>query len=329
MRIISPMATGSGAYVVHRLLERRIPGYRVSSYHSYCNLFPIVLPQLVSTCNTDLIHTTPDYARFFFRKSVPLVLTFHGYVLDGRMRPYCSLLTNIYHLTALGMWIRLAIKKAHTITAVSRFIANLVQQDMNISQPVKVIYNGVDINHFIPVSSSRPARKEVRVLFSGNLTRRKGAHWLPSIAKKLQKNVRIFYTQGLRTKRSLASGPNLQAIGAVPFKNMPNHYRQMDLLLMPSVREGFGLAVAEAMACGLPVVASNCSAIPELIDDGKGGFLCKVGDVDAFADKINLLSDSPKLRHEMGEYNRAKVEKMFTLDRMAREYQELFDEVLV
>jgi glycosyltransferase involved in cell wall biosynthesis len=102
----------------------------------------------------------------------------------------------------------------------------------------------------------------------------------------------------------------------------------MDILLMPTVREGFGLAIAEAMACGLPVVASNCSAIPELIDEGKGGFLCPVGDVDAFAEKINLLADSPILRREMGNYNRAKVEKMFTLDRMASEYQELFEKVL-
>jgi glycosyltransferase involved in cell wall biosynthesis len=82
------------------------------------------------------------------------------------------------------------------------------------------------------------------------------------------------------------------------------------------------------MACGLPVVASNCSAIPELIDNGKGGFLCPVGDVAAFSEKINLLADSPKLRHEMGEYNRAKVEKMFTIERMVNEYQGLFEEVL-
>jgi glycosyltransferase involved in cell wall biosynthesis len=109
---------------------------------------------------------------------------------------------------------------------------------------------------------------------------------------------------------------------------MPKFYQQHDILIAPTVREGFGLAIAEAMACGLPVVASDCSAIPELIDDGMGGFLCPVGDVKAFADKINLLADSPKLRHEMGEYTRAKVEKMFTLDRMVKEYQDLFQEVL-
>jgi glycosyltransferase involved in cell wall biosynthesis len=102
----------------------------------------------------------------------------------------------------------------------------------------------------------------------------------------------------------------------------------MDILLMPTVREGFSLSVLEAMASGLPVVASDCSSLPEQIDNGNGGFLCPVGDVNAFAEKINFLADSPKLRREMGEYNRAKVEKMFTLDRMVKEYQELFDEVL-
>lgn len=328
MRIISPVATGSGAHVVHSLLESSVPDYRVSSYHPYWALFPFAISRAVTTRSADLIHTTPDHARYFYRKSIPLVITFHGYVLDGYMRPYCSWLTNIYHLTALRFWIRSAIKMSHTVTAVSRFMARLVQQDLNLSRPINIIYNGVDVNHFTPETSSRSNTKEVRILFSGNLTRRKGAHWLPSIAKKLQKNVHIFYTQGLRTRKSLISSPKLQPIGVVPFKDMPNHYRQTDILLMPSVREGFGLAVAEAMACGLPVIASDCSAIPELVDNGKGGFLCPVGDVDGFAEKINLLSDSPKLRREMGEYNREKVEKNFTLDRMVKEYRELFENVI-
>jgi glycosyltransferase involved in cell wall biosynthesis len=102
----------------------------------------------------------------------------------------------------------------------------------------------------------------------------------------------------------------------------------MDILLMPTVREGFGLSVAEAMATGLPVVASDCSSIPELIDNGLGGFLCPVGDVDQFAEKINLLADNPALRKQMGEYNRAKVERMFRLDQMVENYKQLFEEIL-
>ena len=109
---------------------------------------------------------------------------------------------------------------------------------------------------------------------------------------------------------------------------MPTVYQNADILLFPTVREGFGLAAAEAMSCGLPVVATDCSSLPELIDDGKGGFLCPLGDVDVFAEKINFLAENPQLRREMGEYNRTRVEKMFTLDRMVGEYQKLFDEVL-
>ena len=328
MKIISPIATGSGAHVVHRLLERHVPGYRLSSYDPYWTLFPFFLPRVVSTQSADLIHTTPDYAIFFYRKSIPLVLTFHNYVLDRWMRQYSTWYQQIHYATDLHLWTKLALSKAHALTAVSYYTARLIQKDLKLTKGIKVIHNGIDSNHFKPITFPLPNQKKIRVLFSGNLTLRKGAQWLPSIAKKLQKNVHIFYTQGLRTRKGLPSSPNLQPIGTVSFKDMPNHYRQMDILLMPSVREGFGLVVAEAMACGLPVVASDCSAIPELVDNGRGGFLCPVGDVDGFAEKINVLSDSPKLRREMGEYNRAKVEKNFTLDRMVKEYQELFENVL-
>ncbi len=328
MKIISPMATGSGAHVVHSLLETLIPGYRVSDYHPYWTLFPFALPQIVSTRSADLIHTTPDYAVFFHRPSQPMVLTFHNYILDRWMQNHSSWIQRLHYTTTLKFLSRMAVKKAHALTAVSHYTARLVQEDLKISKRIKVIYNGVDVDQFKPAASSPYSRKEVRVFFSGNLIRRKGAHWLPSIARGLGKNIRIYYTQGLRTQNNLASNSKLQPIGSVPFKDMANRYRQMDILLMPTVREGFGLVVAEAMACDLPVVASNCSAIPELIDEGKGGFLCPVGDVDAFAEKINFLADSPKLRREMGEYNRTKVEKMFALDRMVREYQDLFQEVL-
>ena len=88
-----------------------------------------------------------------------------------------------------------------------------------------------------------------------------------------------------------------------------------------------GMAVAEAMACGLPVVASDCSSMPELVDDSKSGFLCPVGDTDAFADRINILAASEKLRHEMGDYNREKAIREFSIDKMVEGYERLFSKV--
>ena len=327
-RIVSPMARGSGAYIVHRLLELHLQQYQLISYNPYLTLLPFLLPVAASSKGAKLIHTTPDYASFFYQKSVPLLITFQNYVLDPWMRSYSSWAQRIHYASDLRLWTKLAIKKAHTITAVSQSTAKLVQQDMGITCPIKIITNFVDANCFTPGRPSAADRKEVRIFFSGNLTIRKGSQWLPSIAKQLGKNTCIYYTQGLRTRRTLPFSPNMKSIGPVPYEEMPNRYQEMDILLMPTVREGFSLSVLEAMASGLPVVASDCSSLPEQIDNGNGGFLCPVGDVNAFAEKINFLADSPKLRREMGEYNRAKVEKMFTLDRMIKEYQELFEVVL-
>jgi len=102
----------------------------------------------------------------------------------------------------------------------------------------------------------------------------------------------------------------------------------MDILLMPTVREGLSLSVLEAMACGLPVVASDCSSLPEQIDKGRGGYLCTVGDVDEFAEKLNHLADSPNERKEMGQYNRWKIEKYFTVKKMVNEYKKLFETII-
>jgi hypothetical protein len=183
-RIISPMSSGNGAYIAHRLLEAYIPGYHVASYHPRWTYFPLMLPIVASTSGANLIHTTPDYSLFFHRKSAPMVITFQNYVLDRWMRDYSTRLQKIHYATDLRLWTKEALKKCSAVTAVSESTAQIVKQDMGLTEPIRVIYNGVDTNHFVPDLKKKFNSKEVRVLFSGNLTIRKGAHWLSLIAKK-------------------------------------------------------------------------------------------------------------------------------------------------
>lgn len=326
--IISPMATGNGAYIVHKILERHISGYQVAGYHPNWTFAPFFLRKVAPAGDASLIHTTPAYAIFSSRKSIPLVISFQNYVLDRWMKPYSTRSQWFHYGTDLKLWFKLAVKKADVITAVSQFTARVARQDLKITKPIKIICNGVNTDEFTPSTVPRPIRDEIRVFFSGNLTRRKGAHWLSAIAGKVNKKIRIHYSQGLRRNNKLPPHPALQPIGPVPFEKMPMRYKEMDILVMPTVREGLSLSVLEAMASGLPVVASNCSSLPEQIDDGKGGFLCPVGDAEAFAERINILADSAKLRREMGDYNRAKVEQKFSLEQMVNEYRKLFWEFL-
>ncbi|MBW2050438.1 MAG: glycosyltransferase family 4 protein, partial [Deltaproteobacteria bacterium] len=272
------------------------------------------------------VHTTPDHALFIRRKGIPLIITVHHIVLDPYMQRYSNLAQRLHYRTDLRWFTKASLRMASMVTAVSRFTAEMVKRELDYQSPVRVIYNGIDADRFRPHRT--PRDREVRVLFSGNPSRRKGFHWIPAIAGRLRNGVSISYTGGLRRSPVLLKAKNLKALGQIPSKDMPLIYQTHDILVSPTVREGFGLAIAEAMSCGLPVVASNCSSIPELIDHGKGGYLCPVGDVAAFAEKINHLAESPRLRREMGEYNRAKVERMFTLERMVKEYVNLFEEVL-
>ena len=326
--IVSPIATGNGAYIVHKMLEQSIKNYQVLPYHPYRTLIPPSLWPLGRKAQPSIIHTTPDYAFFHKQKSAPLIITFHNYVLDAFMRTYSSKLQSTHYQTDLRWLTKKAVAIADEITAVSQFTADLVRNELGVTKTIKVIYNGVDESSFTPSLGNTRANGEVKVLFSGNLSSRKGAQWLLPILNKLNTNVSILYTSGLRGAGSLAVHPRLSNVGRVPYYDMPALYQSVDMLLFPTVREGLSLSALEAMACGLPVVATNCSSLPELIDNGDGGFLCGLGNVDDFADKINLLAENEGLRKKMGEYNREKVERLFTLNRMVSEYSELFQKVL-
>jgi len=320
------MPRGSGAIVVHRALEQALSGYRVLDYSPWWTLFPPAL-SVFARGSADLFHTAPDYAVFSTPRRVPCVVTFHNYVLDSFMRAHSTRLQWLHYRTDLRLFTTLALQRARAVTAVSRFVADLIANDLGYHGFVHVIPNGIDARTFAP-RPTRTGHPTIRVLFSGNLSRRKGAHLLPEIAKQLPDGIEIWCATGLRGGRSRAAEKNLRLLGPVPHAAMPELYNEVDMLLLPAAREGFGLVVAEAMACGLPIVASNTSALPELVHDGRGGILCPLDDPGAFAAAIVRLTADPALRRAMGEYNRARIESEYTLERMVRAYRELFTEVL-
>jgi glycosyltransferase involved in cell wall biosynthesis len=81
--------------------------------------------------------------------------------------------------------------------------------------------------------------------------------------------------------------------------------------------------VLEAMSSGLPVVATNCSSLPERVVDGRGGFLCDIGDIDGFVAAIERLLE-PEIRRSMSEFNRRRAEAEFSLEQMTSRYSRLF-----
>ena len=281
MKVISPVPTGSGAYILHKLLQENLSDYTLCSYPPLYSLFPPLIYPVGRRLRADIVHTIADYAIFSSRINVPLVTTFHNYYLDENLRPYSSMVQNIHYATDLKWLINLSLKYASRVTTVSHFIEDKIYNDLGYRGEIRVIYNGIDSEIFYPVTNNK-FKKQVVVLFAGNLIRRKGANLLPAIAERLDPGIRIRFTTGFRKRVMFRETDNLVNIGCVAYRDMPSLYNTADILLFPTVREGFGLAVAEAMACGLPVIATNCSSMPELIDDNKGGYLCDIGNIEIY-----------------------------------------------
>jgi len=325
-RVLAFCPDGSGARVVHKQLEQGLQSYTLKSYNRYLEYFyPLLSFYRYGQKQYDLVHCPADYAALLASKDTPLVMTFHNYVLDEFMKNYSTNLQWFHYQINLKRLTRHALDRASIVTVVSDYLAKKVADELNYKMSIQVIPNGIDNSLFIPADFEHD-KKTINVLFSGNLTLRKGAHWLKEIAQRLEPDIKIICASGLRKNINfLLENGNIKIIDKCNYSDMPSLYQSSDILLMPSVREGFGLAIGEAMACGLPVVASNTSAIPELVHDSKGGFLCEIGDIQDFSEKINILAASKTLRKEMGDYNRDLIDQKYRLDTMLNSYNYLFN----
>ena len=102
-----------------------------------------------------------------------------------------------------------------------------------------------------------------------------------------------------------------------------------DIFVLPSYLEGQPLAVLEAMAAGLAVVATNVGANPDVIRDGVDGLLVEPGDVGGLADALTRLLTDPPLRSQLGAAARARVEERHDLRRLGQEMEAVYHEALV
>lgn len=195
-----------------------------------------------------------------------------------------------------------------------------------------IIHNGVEVDR---IAAARPASLElpegaVAVGFFGRFEARKGVMelaeaWARVAPRAPRLHLVLVGASGDREealRARLAPLPRVHWLGYR--RDSAEVMRALDLLVLPSRREGFGLVVAEAMAAGLPVVVSSSTNLPELVDDGVEGLHAEIDHPESLAGALLRLGTEPELRARMGAAAARRARRDFGVERMLDEYEVLF-----
>lgn len=305
------------------------PGVAVYCMHARANelLLPWRLRRLILSVRPTVIHVRnwgawPDVAlaRLAILPPVPLVFSFHGLTQPGKM-PWRRVLA-FRALAALTT-------SLFTVSGASR--RWLIDQLGLPAGKTAVIPNGVDTDRF------RPAAKRDRSLrfvvgTVGSLTPIKDHSLLiRACADLVQRGVDLeLRIAGEGPDKAMLAGlaeslglsDRVRLVGHVD--DVPGFLQHLDVFALSSRSEQHPNALLEAMACGLPCVATTVGGVAEILDRGRCGLLVAADDHRAMARAIEQLANGPELREELAKSSRARVCERFNLDRMVSDYAELY-----
>ncbi len=260
---------------------------------------------------------------------VPYIVSLRGGDVPG-FRPYDFAL---YH-RLIGPLLRIVWHKASAVVANSQGLRDLAHA-FDASQEIDVISNGVDTEFYSPgVDLHR--RQPASIVFAGRVVYQKGLDvLLDALAnlKHLEWNLTIIgdgsQKEPLQAKaKTLGLTDRVNFTGWLDKVQLCQHYREANLFAFPSRHEGMPNVVLEAMACGLPVIATRIAGSEEIVEDGVSGLLVPPEDNVALTGALRTLITDPEKRGQMGLAANQRVQQYFTWMQTAMRYESLLREAI-
>lgn len=197
---------------------------------------------------------------------------------------------------------------ADVVIVPSTFSKDSLKHAPGLKASVQVVPYGAPSVSLAAASERRSGK--LAVLFVGALSQAKGLNYLLGAAAKLERQIDLTLI-GKRVSPVVPAPSLLDKHRWIPSMAYDDLLREMarhDVLVLPSLHEGFGLVISEAMAQGLVVIATPHTAAPDLIDDGVDGFIVPIRSAEAIAEKLELLARDPARLHEMKQAARRKAQ---------------------
>ena len=320
--------------------EGTVNTYPLFEYPPYSLALTSKMVDVVQHENLDLLHmhyaiphaTSALLARQILDtqgERVPIVTTLHGTDItlvgqDPSFRPV----------------VNYSINQSDGVTAVSEYLRHETCQHFDIGCDIDVIPNFIDTERFHRAQKDHfkqalcPNGEKVMVHVS-NFREAKRAPEVVEVFSKLR-------AEGFDLKLLLVGdGPDRMpterlarergVYDDVRFLGKQEPVEEIlsiaDVFLMPSGSETFGLAALEAMSCGVPVVASDIGGLPELVVDGETGYLCPLGDLDAFAERAARLLGSEEHQADMAAAARRRAVEVFDIEKVVPRYEDYYERV--
>lgn len=207
---------------------------------------------------------------------------------------------------------------------------------------IDVVYNGINIHEYSE-SNTKNLKEELKINqeskvigFVGRLSPQKGIEYLveayAKIAEVYKDTYLLIVGEGELKEYCVTEFRKLNLTDKVIFtgfrKDIPNVMRTIDILVLPSLWEGFGIVLVEAMAAQKPCVASRISSIPEIVINGKTGILVDAKNSDALASALSTLLSDEEKRKVMGKNGQKLVDEKFSMSKMIQSYEKIFSELL-
>lgn len=231
--------------------------------------------------------------------------------------------------------------KTDAVIAVAEELAERIARVVGFPRArVHVIPNGVDTQRFRPVENGKVKQRThfglpLNKLLLGMVARLESVKNHLGVLHALAQ----LRSQGIDAELVLAGdGPSREALyravqnlhlnDCVHFlgtvMTIEEIYQAIDIFILNSKSEGMSNTILEAMACGLPIVATDVGANPQLVCDGQCGILVKSEDTNALCNMLGKLVENAPLRHMMGKNGRSRVESNFSIERMVQDYADFY-----
>ncbi len=195
--------------------------------------------------------------------------------------------------------------QADGILASSQLVARTLSSCGVDSAKVFVLPLGVDLSQYYPEGC--PEQGSFTIGFAGAVTIQKGIHVLAEAIRKLaDPTLRLWvagqvHHEGLPFLRALEECCRLEVLGPVSQDVLRRRFSESNAFVLPSVQDGFGMVVSQAMACGCPVIVSRNAGASEIVENGVSGLLFDSGDSAALCEHLRTLKETPAIGHAFGQ----------------------------